>query len=150
MMTESMRMIRPCLLLKAVRKEREMRLPGRSPEWQGSHPREPDGHGTWPGKLISVVRNGFRRCREDVFCRWEKGGYLSHEGVDLIMNTVVKRPLPGPVDSVALERGDRTATESVFPADTGKTDHQKDSIILSLLYKFPYKLISDLPSCRTE
>jgi hypothetical protein len=40
------------------------------------------------------------------------------------------------VDYVALERGDRTATKPVFPADTGKTDHQKDRIILSLLYKF--------------
>lgn len=40
------------------------------------------------------------------------------------------------MDSVARAGGDRTATKPVFPADTGKTDHQKDRIILSLLYKF--------------
>jgi hypothetical protein len=49
----------------------------------------------------------------------------------LILNIVIKRPLPGPVDYVALERGDRTATKSVFPADTGKTEYQQDRIILS-------------------
>ena len=85
----------------------------------------------YPEKLIPAGRNGFHRRREDVFCRWEKGGYLSHEKEPLILNIVIKRPLPGPVDYVALERGDITATESVFPADTGKTDHQKDRIILS-------------------
>ena len=67
----------------------------------------------------------------------EKGGYLSRDKGAMILNTVIKRPLSGPVDYVALERGDRTATKLVFPADTGKTDHQKDRIILSLLHKFP-------------
>ena len=85
----------------------------------------------YPKKLIPAGRNGFRRRREDVFCRWEKGGYLSHEKGPLILNIVIKRPLSGPVDYVALERGDRTATKPVFPADTGKTEYQKDRIILS-------------------
>ena len=101
-----------------------------SREGKGTSPGQREDE-AYPEKLIPAGRNGFRRRREDVFCRWEKGGYLSHEKEPLILNIVIKRPLPGPVDYVALERGDRTATKSVFPADTGKTDHQKDRIILS-------------------
>jgi hypothetical protein len=85
----------------------------------------------YPEKLIPAGRNGFRRRREDVFCRWEKGRYLSHEKGALILNIVAKRPPSGGLDYVALESGDGTATKPVSPADTGKTDHQKDRIILS-------------------
>ena len=85
----------------------------------------------YPEKLISARRNGFRRNWEDVFRRREKGGYLSHENGALILNIVAKRPLQGGLDYVALESGDRTATKPVFPADTGKTEYQKDRIILS-------------------
>ena len=85
----------------------------------------------YPEKLISARRNGFRRNWEDVFRRREKGGYLSHEKGALILNIVAKRPLQGGLDYVALESGDRTATKPVFPADTGKTEYQKDRIILS-------------------
>jgi hypothetical protein len=120
---------------RSRRKERDPSGDDLRSEKKGTFPGE-GGAAAYPEKLIPARRNGFRRHREDVFRRRGKGGYLSHEKGDLILNIVAKRPLSGPVDYVALERGDRTATKPVFPADTGKTDHQKDRIILSLLYKF--------------
>ena len=41
-----------------------------------------------------------------------------------------KKPPSGPLDSVGSETGDGIATKSVLPAEKGKTDHQKDRIVL--------------------
>ena len=54
----------------------------------------------------------------------------------LIRNTATKRPVSGPGESVGHGTGDRTATKSVFPAETGKTDRQKGRIILTLIHMF--------------
>ena len=120
---------------RSQRKERDSSGDDHRSEKKGTSPGE-GGAAAYPEKLIPARGNGFRRRWGDVFRRREKGGYLSHEKGALILNIVAKRPLSGPLDYVALESGDRTATKPVFPADTGKTDHQKDRIILSQVYKF--------------
>ena len=107
-----------------------------SREGKGTSPGQREDE-AYPEKLIPAGRNGFRRRREDVFCRWEKGGDLSRMPGAQIRNSVIKRPLPGPVDSVGSGTGDRTATKPVFPADTEKTGLHKERIILSLFHKFP-------------
>jgi hypothetical protein len=106
-----------------------------SREGKGTSPGQREDE-AYPEKLIPAGRNGFRRRREDVFCRWEKGGDLSRMSGAQIRNSVIKRPLPGPVDSVGSGTGDRTATEPVFSADTEKTGLHKERIILSLFHKF--------------
>ena len=107
-----------------------------SREGKGTSPGQREDE-AYPEKLLPAGRNGFRRRREDVFCRWEKGGDLSRMPGAQIRNSVIKRPLPGPVDSVGSGTGDRTATKPVFSADTEKTGLHKEGIILSLFHKFP-------------
>jgi len=106
-----------------------------SREGKGTSPGQREDE-AYPEKLIPTGRNGFRRRREDVFCRWEKGGDLSRMPGAQIRNTVIKRPLPGPVYSVGSRTVDRTATKPVFSADTEKTGLHKERIILSLFHKF--------------
>ena len=112
------------------RKERSPSGDDHRSEKKGTSPGE-GGAAAYSEKLIPARGNGFRRRWGDVFRRREKGGYLLHEKGPLILNIVAKRPLQGGLDYVALESGDRTATKPVFPADTGKTEYQKDRIILS-------------------
>ena len=114
-----------------------------SREGKGTSPGQREDE-AYPEKLIPAGRNGFRRRREDVFCRWEKGGDLSRMSGAQIRNSVIKRPLPGPVDSVGSGTGDRTATEPVFSADTEETGLHKERIILSLFHKFQVYFENDM------